>query len=113
MIYSQEYIPGTGNVKGNVDTAYFSDLSENFSIGANANGYAVFKNPEEAFKELKKDYPLGIKLIRKEFNLGPLSQSNYTIYGIYGWQVITGTDEEKEQAAFVSGFMDIYENSFK
>ena len=30
----------------------------------------------------------------------------------YGWQVNTGSEESKEQAAFVSGVLDIYENSF-
>ena len=33
-------------------------------------------------------------------------------YKTYGWQVTTGTQEEREQALFVTGFMDIYENSF-
>ena len=30
----------------------------------------------------------------------------------YGWQVNTGTDESKEQAAFVTHVLDIYENSY-
>ena len=33
-------------------------------------------------------------------------------YKTYGWQVTTGTAEEKEQARFVSSFLDIYNNSF-
>ena len=52
------------------------------------------------------------KLIQKEFNLLPLTNFNYKSYKIYGWQVTTGTNEEKEQSRFVSSFMDIYENSF-
>ena len=58
------------------------------------------------------DYKDGIKLIQKEFNLLPLNRFNYKSYGTFGWQVTIGTEEEKEQARFVSSFMDIYENSF-
>ena len=52
-------------------------------------------------------------LIKSEFDLPDLNQRNYDVYGEYGWQVNGGTDEEREQADFVSDFMDIYENSFK
>lgn len=54
----------------------------------------------------------GIALIQKEYDLEALSQDNYDLYGTYGWQVTGGTSEEQDQAAFVSEFMDIYENSF-
>ena len=30
----------------------------------------------------------------------------------YGWQVNTGTEESKNQAAFVTQVLDIYENSY-
>ena len=36
----------------------------------------------------------------------------YKNYKTYGWQVTTGTAEEKKQARFVSSFLDIYNNSF-
>ena len=111
--YSQEYIIGKGNIKGEVDVSRFESKGKEFEIGANKYGYAVFKNPKKAFEELKKDYKKGIELIQKENNLRPLSQSNYDEYGHYGWQVTTGTVEEQEQARFVTSFMDIYDNSFK
>ena len=111
--YTQEYVPGTGNIKGDVDTAYFTDRGREFEIGANKYGYAVFKHPAEALHKLKSEYKDGINLIQWEFKLLPLSQMNYASYGEYGCQVSTGTEEEKAQAAFVSGFMDIYENSFE
>lgn len=111
--YSQEYIIGQGNIKGNVDTEYFESINSNFEIGANSYGYAVFKNPDKAFKSLLEYYQDGITLIQKEFELLPLTNFNYKNYKTYGWQVTTGTDEEKEQARFVSSFIDIYENSFK
>lgn len=110
--YSQEYNAGTGNIKGNVDIEYFVNKSADFAIGANHYGFAVFKKPDAALAKLKTDYKAGIDLIQREFKLSPLSQSNYKLYGTYGWQVTSGTKEEKEQAAFVSSFVDIYENSF-
>lgn len=110
--YSQIYIAGEGNIKGNVDINKYEKLNIDYEVGANKYGEAVFKNPNKAFKRLKKDYSKGIKLIQKEYHLLPLTNFTYKMYGIYGWQVTTGTDEEKEQARFVSSFMDIYENSF-
>lgn len=110
--YSQIYIAEESNIKGNVDINKFGKINIDFDIGANKYGYAVFKNPNKALKTLKKEYSKGIKLIQKEFNLLPLTNFNYKNYKTYGWQVTTGTDEEKEQARFVSSFMDIYENSF-
>lgn len=110
--YSQEYIVGKGNIKGNVAIEFFTSKSLDFDIGANKYGYTVFKNPSRAFKKLKEEYSTGIKLIQKEFKLFSLNNLNYKKYGIYGWQVTTGTEEEQEQARFVSSFMDIYENSF-
>lgn len=112
LLYCQEYVVGTGNIKGDVDIDSFIDISDKFAIGANSYGYAVFKDPEAAFIELKKIYALGIEVIKKEFGLRNLSQKNYKLYGTYGWQVTSGTDEEIAQASFVSRFIDIYENSF-
>jgi hypothetical protein len=112
LLYSQEYIVGSSNIKGNVDTKYFSDIREEFEIGANRYGFAVFKNPDTALARFKTDYKAGIDLVQKEFNLSPLSQTNYEEYKTYGWQVTTGTEAEKEQAKFITLFMDIYENSF-
>lgn len=110
--YSQIYISEYGNIKGNVDIERFGKINIDFDIGANKYGYAVFKNPNKAFKRLKKDYAMGIKLIQREFNLLPLNNFTYKDYKTFGWQVTMGTDEEKEQARFVTSFMDIYENSF-
>ncbi len=109
--YTQEYIPGTGNIKGNVNLDNYKE--KELAIGANKYGFAVFKNPKEAFKYIKKNNRKGIKLIQKEFNLAPFNQFNYEMYGIYGCQVTSGTKEERDEAFSVSGFLDIYENSFK
>ena len=109
--YSKLYIEDN-DIIGDVDVNYFGKINIDFEVGANKYGKAVFKNPQKAFKTLKKDYKKGLKLIQKEFNLLPLSNFNYKSYATYGWQITTGSMEEQEQARFISAFMDIYENSF-
>lgn len=110
--YSQEYIPNTGNIKGSVNKEYFEAISSDFAIGANKYGYAVFKNPDKAFKTLKKNYKEGISLIQKEYCKVPLSKRNFMCYKNMGWQVTKGSKMAREEARFVSMFLDIYESSF-
>ena len=110
--WTQEYVSGQGNIQGDVDTDYFLSQDENFEIGADAEGRAVFKDPEAAFGALQEKYAAGIELIKTEFGLDEFSIKTYQAYKDYGWQVTTGTKEEQEQAKFVSSFLDIYENSF-
>ena len=111
--YSKEYVTGKDNIKGDVDVEKFENVSEDFEIGANELGYAVFKNPDKAMSTLKEKYLSAINLIKEEFNLKELSNDTITEYKNYGNQLTKGTKEEKKQAAFVSEFLDIYENSFK
>nr|WP_072536607.1 hypothetical protein [Anaerococcus mediterraneensis] len=110
---TQEYIVGTGNIKGNVDVEKYLKIDQRFQIGADKNGMAVFKDPHQAYQALIEKYSDGIRLIQNEFDLEDLSESSYQAYKIYGGQVETGTEDEKSQARFVSGFFDIYENSFE
>ncbi len=111
--YTQEYVPGNEGIQGNVDKEFFENIDEDFAIGANKDGYAVFKEPHAAFEKLYEKYHEGIKLIESEFNLDPLIHDNHHLYLIYGGQVTTGDEQAKEEALFVSKFLDIYENSFK
>lgn len=108
--YTQEYVAGREH--GNVKVQDFLDHGEEFAIGADENGKAVFKDPQKAFEALVRDYSDGINLIRDEYKLGPITSRNFYDYMTYGYQVNTGTDESKEQAAFVSHVLDIYENSY-
>lgn len=110
--YTQPYISGEGNIKDEVDIVRFIKRNIDYDIGANKYGYAVFKNPEKALKKMKKECEKGILLIQKEFHLLPFNSFNFRTYSVYGWQVTTGSEEEQEQARFVSQFLDIYENSF-
>lgn len=114
LLYCKEYIVGEENIKGKIDIQYYYKKNKDFEIGANFYGYAVFKNPNVAFKEMKKNYKKGIKLIQNEFNLKPLSKQNYELYKEYGDQISSdiGSKEEQQQAFFISEFLDIYENSY-
>lgn len=110
--YTQSYDVSKENIKGEVNTKYFEEMHIDFEVGANKYGIAVFKNPESAYKRIKKEYKSGIKLIQKEYKLPPFNNFTYDLYGKYGWQVTTGTEEELEQAHFITSFADIYKNSF-
>lgn len=109
--YTQEYTAGTKGIKGNVNVSKFTDISEDFAIGANSNGYAVFKNPSKAFKTFEKMYADDIQSLKDEFGLKDFNKKTYHDYMTYGWQSNVGTDEEKQNKKFISSFLDIYENS--
>ncbi len=111
--WTQEYVPGTGNLSGSVDKEEFESVSEDFAIGADQYGRAVFKDPYKAFDTFVSLYSDGLALIRKEYNLLPISRFHFESYKTYGWQTANGTAEERAQASFVSKFLDIYENSFE
>lgn len=112
LAYTQLYLPGENNIQGEADYKKYANIHLDFEIGANKYGIAVFKNPQKALSRLKKDYSKGLRLIQKEFNLLPLNIFNYKVYEQYGWQVTTGSSKAQEEARFISGFFDIYENSF-
>lgn len=110
--YCQEYIPGQAGIKGNVDVQEYTDIHEDFAIGANKHGYAVFKAPETALNTLKELYPDAIALIQSNFGLADLTTDTCQQYKLYGAQVVTETPVEQEVVHFISTFLDIYENSF-
>jgi len=110
--YVQVYIPGQGNILGSVDTESYLKISEDFAIGADKYGRAVFKDPHKAFKTFKKLYADTISYIQKEEDLPALSHKNYNIYKVYGWQMTDGTQEQAARSRFVTRFLDVYENSF-
>lgn len=112
LLYSKEYVAGKPGFRGNVDVQQYVSIDPNFDIGANKYGYPVFKEPEKALDALKELYPDAIALIQSEFDLDELSTDTCQWYKIYGAQLETGTQEEKEQANFIARFLDIYENSY-
>jgi len=108
----KEYIVGAEGIVGQVDKEKYESVSEDFAIGADKYGRAVFKEPRKAFDTMKRLYGDALALIASQEDLAPISQSNYNMYKKYGWQVTGVSEEEKKRAAFVSSFLDIYENSF-
>ena len=110
--WEKEYIPGSEGIQGNVDTEKYLKISSDFEIGADWMGVAVFKDPHKAFLKLAELYPDAIAAIQEEFDLEPLSAADYELYKTYGWQLTTGSKTIREQGRFITGFFDIYENSF-
>ncbi len=109
----QEYVPGAPGILGTVDKDKFERISDDFAIGADEYGRAVFKDPYKAFDTMVELYTEGIALIQKSNDLSPISRSNYSAYKTFGWQMTSGPESAQEQAAFITRFLDIYENSFE
>ena len=110
---TQAYVVGSGNCRGQVDTAQFLEKGDAFAIAADENGWAVFKNPAKALRALRAHYGQGIWLIQKELHMLPLTPYTYSPYAMNGWAPTSGTPQAQEQAEFVTRFIDIYENSFQ
>lgn len=106
----QEYTPG---IQGSVDKSLFEDLSESYAIGADQSGKAVFKEPYRAFDTMTAQCADGLALIQEEFDLPPITRRDFDAYKVYGFQTSGGSDQAREQASFVTRFLDIYENSFE
>lgn len=112
--YSQEYVVGTGNIKGDVDTKKYLDIDKRLEVGARADGFAVFKDPHAAFDVIIEKYQEGIKAVQKQYKANELTRTDYKLYKVYGWQVFDEYGKEAQsQARFLSGFFDIYEMSFE
>lgn len=109
----QEYTPGAPGIQGSVDKAALESLSESYAIGADKNGRAVFKDPFAAFDTMTAQCADGLALIREEFDLPPITRRDLDYYKVFGFQVTGGSEQAREQASFVTRFLDIYENSFE
>ena len=116
LAYSQEYAPGTGNIKGDVDVEYFESHGKEFAIGANSQGYAVFKDPRAALDKVCKDYKAGIRLLKRNmplpYRIIPF-RWNCGGHAAYEWGSFSGNEDERKAASFVVSFSDIYQNSFE
>ena len=109
----QEYLPGVGNIKGNVNTERFLTVSEDFAIGADHDGNAVFKDPAKALRALREHFGKTLLEIRLQNLLPGLSPITCKRYKQAAFEPAwASTNSEKPDAAFVLGFLDIYENSF-
>lgn len=105
----RDYVPGDGYSIGDVDTQRFEQRSADFAIGAGKDGMAVFKDPERAWATFTTRYASAIWSVQRANYLPPLTRRTMDMYKTLGWQ----TDDPVEDTAFVSSFLDIYENSFE
>ena len=112
--YSQEYLPGTGNIKGSVNVEYFESLGPEFAIGANRDGYAVFKNPRAVMIAILRDYKPGLSVLMENGLYFPVLgiQVSGCTSGL-AMNLDSSSTEGLKQAKAICGFMDIYENSFQ
>lgn len=102
--YVQEYVPGMGNIIGDVDTEYFESHGDAYAIGADLFGHAVFKDPYAAKRALLQDYPDEVRACRE---CGALSPDFLSFIDDYAMDADLG-----DEAWFIGEFCDIYENSF-
>ena len=104
-----DYIPGIS--RGNVDTGKFTAVSPDFAVGADKNGYAVFKDPEKAYSTFLSLYGDTLGEIRERNHLAPLSERTLGLYMICAAETERSDAREREKYSFVAAFLDIYENS--
>lgn len=90
----------------------FLDDKDAYALGLNSFGTPVFENPEEAFQQAGIDYASGIEAIQEQFQLEPISPSNWNPYKVYGAQIVLEDAALREECINVSKFFDYYENSF-
>ena len=107
------YAPGDGISRGNVDAASFEMIDPAFEIGRGADGVAVFKDPNAAWSVFCKKYKDAIERIGKAWDLGILNAATMEMYKTCGWQTEGADEMEAAENAFVTRFLDIYENSFR
>ena len=60
----QDYVAGQGNIRGNVNVEDYYERDARFAIGAGEDGYAVFKDPGEAFAAQVRDLTAGRCVVR-------------------------------------------------
>ena len=60
----QDYVAGQGNIRGNVNVEDYYERDARFAIGAGEDGYAVFKDPGEAFAAQVRDLTAGRCAVR-------------------------------------------------
>jgi len=88
----RDYVPGTSNIKGNVNTVYFTDKSSDLEIGANLYGYAVFKYPDRAYEYLYANYSYIMEYLSNKCDIGVLNAKNIDAY--YGCMADMTRNEE-------------------
>ena len=85
-----EYIPGVS--VGNVDKVAYEELSPDFAIGADRNGYAVFVHPDRAFSSFRTLYADELGLIRDRRGLPAFSKRSWRSYKKAGIEETGETD---------------------
>ena len=97
---------------GRMPTSSVTPGQDPYATTIGLHGKEVFVDPSAALSQALIDYADGFAAIRREFKLFPINRFNFRKYKNYGWQLTTGSEEERQQGWQITQFLDIYENSF-
>lgn len=108
----REYNIGEAGIQGEFNKKILGSNSS-YEVGADKYGIVVFKKPETAFKQMKKDYYIGLQALKKHYHLLSINKLNFSKYKNLSCQIPEfGNKEAKEQYYYICVFLDVYENSF-
>jgi len=87
--------------------------NEAYELALDYKGIPIYKNPNKAFKQIKKDYKGAIKIIQKQHNISfYLNKYNYEAYCNLGWQTLID-DEICDDCQKLSNALNFFNNSIK
>lgn len=98
---------------GVVDAAGLEARSADFAVGASESGLPVFKNPARALRTFRRLYAAELDAVREAYDLPAFSSKSRAAYRQYGWQTQASDEQTQQRYAFVSQFLELYENSFR
>lgn len=88
--------------------------NEAYELALDNMGIPIFKDPNKAFKQLKKDYKKALKTIKKLYNISfSLNKYNYEAYKNLGWQTLTYDNEICDECWKVTQILDFFDNSIR
>lgn len=97
--------------EGDTSKWKFSD-NKAYELALDYQGLPIFRNPEKALNQLKKDYKEAIKTLKKEYNISfTLNKYNYNAYYVHGWQINTDDEKLRDQCIMVTKILGFYDNS--
>lgn len=86
--------------------------SKSYQLALDNTGKPIFRDPNRAFKQLKKDYKMALKEIKRQYKITfNINKYNYKSYYNLSWQLVTNDKKLQEQCLDISYILGIYENS--
>lgn len=99
--------------EGDTSKWKFSD-NKAYELAFDYQGILIFKNPEQALNQLKKDCKDAIKALKEEYNISfSLNKYNYKEYYVHGWQINTDDEKLRDQCLMLTNILGIFDNSIR